>query len=248
MSSTIQARFGEDAYPIGRLVLDRAQALGVSRTELVRRLGYQKLNNGHRALAGLLLAGKTPPFMAENLAAALKVEQDLIDTVLLATARQRHDEARTRILEGERTYRDSFRPHLRVETERQIPSPIFVAALLTTARLRIVRLPDKSLTSSEDDQDRIVKEVIVDHYRDQGGQVPAFGAITGYVLVLLTGYDGTDFGWPFDVNGSRSGPMRKVERLPEATLGTKRGDMRLTGLLRNSPIRVLPVGVTSDTH
>src|SRR5467141_3471918 len=54
MSSTIQARFGEDAYPIGRLVLNRAQALGVSRTELVRRLGYQKPNNGHRALAGLL--------------------------------------------------------------------------------------------------------------------------------------------------------------------------------------------------
>ena len=41
-STTIQARFGEDTYPIGRFILDRARALGMSRTELVRRLGYRR--------------------------------------------------------------------------------------------------------------------------------------------------------------------------------------------------------------
>jgi hypothetical protein len=39
-STTIQARHGEDVYPIGRFILDRARALGLSRTELLRRLGY----------------------------------------------------------------------------------------------------------------------------------------------------------------------------------------------------------------
>jgi len=47
-SITIQASFGEDAYPLGRFILDRAQALGLSRTELVRRLGYRQIGNGHR--------------------------------------------------------------------------------------------------------------------------------------------------------------------------------------------------------
>jgi len=47
-STTIQARHEEDAYPIGRFILERARALGLSRTELVRRLGYRQIGNGHR--------------------------------------------------------------------------------------------------------------------------------------------------------------------------------------------------------
>ena len=47
-SATIQARLGEDNYPIGRFILERARALGLSRTELVRRLGYRQIGNGHR--------------------------------------------------------------------------------------------------------------------------------------------------------------------------------------------------------
>jgi hypothetical protein len=36
--------------------------------------------------------------------------------------------------------------------------------------------------------------------------------------------------------------MQKVEQLGEATLGTKRGDTCLTGLLKNAPIRVIRAG------
>jgi len=75
-----------------------------------------------------------------------------------------------------------------------------------------------------------------------GGRVPAFGGITGYVLVLVPGYGGFDFGLPYSVTGDRTGAMQKVERLGEATLGTRRGDTRLTGLLKDSPIRVLRAG------
>jgi hypothetical protein len=69
--------------------------------------------------------------------------------------------------------------------------------------------------------------------REKGGRVPAFGGITGYVLVSVAGYAGFDFGLPFSVTGDRTGAMQKVERLGEATLGTKR-DTRLTGLLKKS--------------
>jgi hypothetical protein len=133
-----------------------------------------------------------------------------------------------------------------VVTERRVPSPIFIAALLTTKRLRIVSLPDEAISADEDTRDRLIKTTIIEHYREQRGQVPAFGAITGYALVLLAGYDGVDFGLPFDVRGDPAGSMREVGRLPEATLGTKRGDTRLTGLLKNTPIQVIPMRRDDD--
>jgi hypothetical protein len=128
-----------------------------------------------------------------------------------------------------------------VQTERAVPSPIFVAALLTVARLRIVVLPDEALTANEEARDDIIKSIVLDHWRENNGRVLAFGGITGYVLVLVAGYGGFDFGLPFSVTGDRSGAMQKVERLGVATLGTRRGDVSLTGMLKDSPIRVIRV-------
>jgi hypothetical protein len=69
-STTIQARHGEDVYPIGRFILDRTRALGLSRTELLRRLGYRKIGNGHKALAELLTTGTVPRQIIQHLAYA----------------------------------------------------------------------------------------------------------------------------------------------------------------------------------
>jgi hypothetical protein len=103
--------------------------------------------------------------------------------------------------------------------------------MLAVARLRIVHLPDEALTANEEARDRIIKPIITDHWRENGGRVPAFGEITGYVLVLVAGYGGSDFGLPFSITGDRAAGMQKVERLGEATLRTRRGDTRMTGLL-----------------
>jgi hypothetical protein len=129
-----------------------------------------------------------------------------------------------------------FRQHLQVQTERIVPSPIFVAALLTVARLRIIRLPDEAITADNDDRDRAIKTIILDHSRDTGGCIPAFGGITGYILVVMAGYGGVDFGLPYSVTGDPAGGMQKIERLGEATLGTRRGDVSLTGILNDSPV------------
>jgi hypothetical protein len=239
--SPIQPRYGEDTYAIGRFILDRAKTLGLSRTDLVRRFGYHGLTSGHAAVTGFLLTGIVPPFIRTKLARLLEVEEDLIDTMLLATAQQVHDEARTQILAKEDAYRAAFRPHLQVQTERRNPSPIFVAALLTTRRLRIVSLPDEAFSAEEDIRDRVIKATIVEHYQGQHGHVPAFGEITGYALVLLCGYGGVDFGLPFDVCGDPVGSMREVRRLLEATLRT-RGGARLIGLPKNTSMRVVTIG------
>jgi hypothetical protein len=42
-SRPFQAHFGEDKYPIGRFILYRALAVGMSRNDLVHRLGYRPM-------------------------------------------------------------------------------------------------------------------------------------------------------------------------------------------------------------
>ncbi len=238
-SPTFQPRFGEDRYPIGRFILERARTLGMSRSDLVRRLHYRDIGNGHKALSAVLLTGVLAPHVANHLAEALEIDDALLESVIGATTRQKRDEARGLRVESERAYCASFRPHLQVQTERAVPSPIFVAALLTVARLRIIRLPDEALTTNDEARDGIIKNIIIGHWRENGGRVPAFGGITGYVLVLVAGYGGFDFGLPFSVTGDRAGAMQTVERLGQATLGTRRGDMGLTGLLKDSPVQVI---------
>jgi hypothetical protein len=241
-SATFQARFGEDKYPIGRFIVERSRALGISRSDLVHRLGYRDIGSGHKALSEMLLTGMAGAHIAKPLAEALEVDDALVESVIGAATNQKHDEAGARRVESERAYCNSFRPHLQVQTERAVPSPIFVAALLTVTRLRIVRLPDLALTANDEARDRIIKPIIIDHWRENGGRVPAFGGVMGYVLVLIAGYGSFDFGLPYSVTGDRVGAMRKTQRLGEATLGTRRGDTRLTGLLKDTPIQVIRAG------
>jgi hypothetical protein len=227
MSSTIQPRFGEDAFPVGRLIFDRARTLGLSRSDLVRRLGYRDVGKGHRVLSEILATGTVPPLAARKFANALEIDQEIVDAVILATTQKQHDTSRAKVLAQEEVYRADFQPHLQVQTERRVPSPIFVAAIMGVARLRIVRLPDEVLFVSQDGRDQIVKAAILEHYRRQGGQIAGFAAITGYVLVLIPGYNGTDFGVLYDLDGSATRPS-VVQRLPAATLGLRNGDTRLT--------------------
>jgi hypothetical protein len=258
VSATIQAHFGEGKYPIGRFILHRARVLGLTRSDLVRQFGYRDIGSGHEARSAVLLKGLVDADLANHLAAALEADDAVVASVIGATMRQKHDEARLdrplwkfqdaisgekrRLrVEHERAYLAFFRPHLQVQTERAVPSPIFVAALLTVTRLRIIHLPDEGLTANDQARDSIIKPIIIDHWRENDRRVPAFGGIMGYVLVLVAGYGGFDFGLPYSITGDRAGAMQKVERLGEATLGTMRGDTRLTGLLKNSPIRVIRV-------
>ena len=60
--SLFQARFREDTYPIGRfLFFERARALGISRSELVSRLGYRQIGKGHKALTAAMMTGTVRP-------------------------------------------------------------------------------------------------------------------------------------------------------------------------------------------
>jgi hypothetical protein len=176
--------------------------------------------------------------IAQHLAGALQVENELVAAVTAATARQQQDKASQRTLARETAYRTAFKPHLRCETERAIPEPLFVAALLTSARLRLVPVCSETWHASADERDRLLKRAIQDHYREHAARIIAFGAVVAYTAVLMPGYL-VDFGFSYDLNGDPVGPMQSVERLQEAFLGTKPDDSRLTGLFRGTPIGIL---------
>lgn len=98
MSSTFRLRFGEHGYPISRLVFDRARALGLSRSDLARRLAYRPIGNAHRALGEALRTGTVPAHMRKHLADALELDEAVIDSIIEATSDQRQDKWRARLL------------------------------------------------------------------------------------------------------------------------------------------------------
>ena len=81
MAAVMQARFGENQYPISRLILHQARALGLTRTDIVRRLGYTDLSSGHRALTDLMMTGTVPPFVT-RLADAVQLDQSIVQAAL----------------------------------------------------------------------------------------------------------------------------------------------------------------------
>ena len=235
MSPVFQPRFGEATYPIGRFILERTRTLGLSRSDLVHRFRYRDLGKGHKALAEALRTGVVPAHMRKHLSGALELDEAVVDSVIESTSRQRQDEWRARLLARETEHLAHFQPHLRTETARTIPEPIFIAALIGTARLRLVEVTSEIWEASADNRNRLVEQAIRDHYRAHKAHVVPFGAILSYTLVTLPGYL-VDFGYPFDVAGNPTGPMQEIKRLGEASLGVKRGDTRLSGLLRNTEI------------
>ena len=64
---------------------------------------------------------------------------------------------------------------------------------------------------------------------------------TNHSVVAYTGINLPYY--PDDLTGDRAGSMCPVQRLAEAGLGTKRGDTRLTGLLKDIPILKKVLGV-----
>ena len=191
-------------------------------------------------LNSILRAGIVPTTfgLLGKLAAALEVNDRVLIAVIEATDWQRRDEHRAPVLAREAAYLAAFRPHLRAETARIRPEPLFIAALYGAARLRHVPLPDEVWHTHDESRDALVKGAILDHYSAQHGWIPSFGKIVSYILVVLPGYQ-IDFGFPFDLNGDRAGPMCAVQRLSEATLGTKRGDTSLTGLFKHVPVKTI---------
>jgi hypothetical protein len=62
--ATFQLRFHEDQFPLGRLISNRAIVLGITRRQLVERLGFgDHLAKGHAILSEMMTTGVVPSYV-----------------------------------------------------------------------------------------------------------------------------------------------------------------------------------------
>jgi hypothetical protein len=170
-----------ERYTIGRLMRARAAALGVTKNDVVRGLGYRNLDRGRRRLDALLEGRTEAPDLADRVAAALHLSPEAIADALAAT--------RTEIAESrEAVARWAFRPQLLVETDgRGPPVPLFVKAWAWPDQC-VVDLPTDFAGWESSRQIRYVKRQVVRHHLETGGRTSLFGRITGYMFHATYGH------------------------------------------------------------
>jgi uncharacterized protein (UPF0254 family) len=121
---------------IAALIRSRMTELGLSRGQFAKRLSYKNIAKGIRRIDALCEGNieGTKQFL-DVLPQALEISAETVKRALEETVREielvERQEAETR----DRIWRENFRPHAIILTERTVPSPIFVAALIGVEKL-----------------------------------------------------------------------------------------------------------------
>jgi len=157
-----------------RLILERLDALGMKKSELVRRLSYKNISGGINALERMMRDGQPNPFILKNLPSALEMDQA---EVLAAVRAETVGRERARIDREA----NAFRPHLYVETELDRPAQLMFCALTGGIRQKYVDLPAGTFGLGLEEECRRLQPFIADYVRQQAGKTDFFGRILGFV-------------------------------------------------------------------
>jgi hypothetical protein len=158
---------------IAALIRSRMAELGLSRGEFVKRLGYKNIAKGIRRIDVLCdgdLEG-TKHFL-DVLPQALETSAETVKLALDQTVRELELAEKQEAEARDKIWRENFRPHGIILTEKTVPSPIFVAALIGVEKLLRIDLDATQGPVS------FVRQVL-DRLPDQ---VPAFGKPIGFVI------------------------------------------------------------------
>jgi hypothetical protein len=189
---------------IAALIRSRIAELGLSRGEFAKRLGYKNIAKGIRRIDALCdgdLEG-TKQFL-DVLPQALETSAETVKLALEQTVRglelaeKQEAEARDKI------WRENFRSHAIILTERTVPSPIFVAAMIGVEKLLRIDLDATQGPVS------FVRQVL--ERLPEG--VPAFGKPIGFVINYSP-----DQAVRFDPKGQPIAILDKAVRPGTATL------------------------------
>ena len=134
MSTT--SSFISEPLAIESLIVDRSRVLDLSRPDLMRRAGYKNIAKGLRRLDELLAGDldKTRGLI-RALPAALDVPPEVVEHAIEETRRRIAEAQEAARQAREAAWRAAFRPHAIILTERTVPQPIFVAAIIGVERL-----------------------------------------------------------------------------------------------------------------
>ncbi len=189
---------------IAILIRSRLTELGLSRGEFAKRLGYKNIAKGIRRIDAMFEGNieGTKQFM-DVLPQALETSAEIVTLALDQTVREIELAEKHEAEARDKSWRENFRPHAIILTERTVPSPIFVAAIIGVEKLLRIDLdPTQGPVS-------FVRQVL--DRLPEG--VPAFGESIGFVINYSP-----DRAVRFDSNGQPIAILDKAVRPGTAVL------------------------------
>jgi hypothetical protein len=118
------------------LIKSRCDELSLNKARVVRLVGYENEAKGIRRLDALMAGDlETTRTLIHGLSAALDLPDEVVHHAVQETRQQLDDRKRRQWEAEEIEWRASFRPHAILLTERTVPSPMFVAAVISVERI-----------------------------------------------------------------------------------------------------------------
>jgi hypothetical protein len=193
----------ESILKIDALIARRLADLDLSSVMLVERCGYANISKGLRRLASLRAGDfDRASHILAALPKALEVPaEEVREAIEQTTARM--SAAR------ERAWREAFRAHAIILTERERPSQITIAALCGFISLKRVDFPDGTPAL---DYVRFVRSEIARRLQRYAGEVPMFGKPTGFVINYSP-----DAAIVFDLEGTAVQQQEHAQRIGEVS-------------------------------
>ena len=163
------------------LISETMAAKGLRKAQIVSLLGFKNITKGIRRFDAFVADGVDFPGMLDRLPSALGLPAETVHAAYEQTLDQMRAEAEAQRSAHLERLRAEFRPHVRVKTERTVPSPIFVVAMTGGPdRWLRISLPEEITALPEHDQIEQVAEIIRQHHAEHKGWAGPFGSITGY--------------------------------------------------------------------
>jgi hypothetical protein len=158
---------------IAALIRSRMTELGLSRGEFAKRLRYKNIAKGIRRFDALCDGDlEWTKQLLDALPQALETSADTVKRALNQTVREIEMAEKQEAEARDQLWRENFCPHAIILTERSVPSPIFVAAMIGVDKLLRIDL------DATHGPVTFVRQVL-DRLPDA---VPAFGKPIGFVI------------------------------------------------------------------
>jgi len=154
--------------PLSKLINARLSELSISRTELMKRLGYANPASGLRRFDEFIATGQVTTHLLKGLPDVLGLDAANLDAAAAATRQQIADAE-------EAATRERFRPHILVLTARQDGKhiPAFMQAWFWG--IKVLGLQDGFDSWASSKQVGQAAHIVRQHYRETGGGIGHLG-------------------------------------------------------------------------
>jgi hypothetical protein len=153
-------------HPVFIYLNEKINVSGMSKKDIVIKMGYKNVTKGLRRLQNVLNGGSKDEQFLVKLSQVLSFP---VEEIIKIRSDYEY-----------RVAKEVFRPHLLAVTSNHIPSPIFVGAMV--AHQRFIYFEDDFLELEYIDQLARVSGHVIAHMVKQDGRIPAFGRIKYYIL------------------------------------------------------------------